>query len=99
MKNIQRGSNANLPGRQTGVTLLELLIVVAIVAIISAIAYPSYTQFVVKTKRTAATAVLLQVGRISDPTSGPRWSGGSWPRYRSTLVGAYSFSPRTSGFP
>ncbi len=61
MKNIQRGSNANLPGRQTGVTLLELLIVVAIVAIISAIAYPSYTQFVVKTKRTAATAVLLQV--------------------------------------
>ena len=61
MKNIQRGSNTNFPDRQTGVTLLELLIVVAIVAIISAIAYPSYTQFVVKTKRTAATAVLLQV--------------------------------------
>jgi type IV pilus assembly protein PilE len=61
MKNIQRRGNGNHLDRQTGVTLLELLIVVAIVAIISAIAYPSYTQFVVKTKRAAATAVLLQV--------------------------------------
>ena len=47
--------------RQTGVTLLELLIVVAIVAIISAFAYPSYMQYVVSTKRTVATSALLQI--------------------------------------
>jgi len=47
--------------RQSGVTLLELLIVVVIVAIISAFAYPSYTQYVVNTKRTAATSALLQI--------------------------------------
>ena len=46
---------------QTGVTLLELLIVVAIVAIISAFAYPSYMQYVVSTKRTVATSALLQI--------------------------------------
>lgn len=46
---------------QKGITLLELMIVVVIVALLSAIAYPSYTQFVVKSKRTAGTAVLLQV--------------------------------------
>ena len=47
--------------RQTGVTLLELLIVVAIVAIISAFAYPSYMQYVVSTKRTVATSALLRI--------------------------------------
>lgn len=52
-----------LPGnsKQAGVTLLELMIVVAIVAIISAFAYPSYQRYVVNTKRTAATATLLQI--------------------------------------
>lgn len=47
--------------KQNGVTLLELMIVVTIVAIITAFAYPSYTQYVVNTKRTVATAALLQV--------------------------------------
>ena len=46
---------------QSGITLLELLIVVIILAIISAVAYPSYMQYVVNTKRTAATSTLLQV--------------------------------------
>ena len=61
MNNKQRRSNAGDLKRQSGITLLELMIVVAIVAIISAVAYPSYTQFVVKTKRATASAVLLQV--------------------------------------
>ena len=47
--------------KQQGVTLLELMIVVAIVAMISAFAYPSYMQYVVSTKRTVATAALLQI--------------------------------------
>lgn len=47
--------------KQQGVTLLELMIVVAIVAMLSAFAYPSYMQYVVSTKRTVATAALLQI--------------------------------------
>ena len=47
--------------RIAGVTMLELLIVLAIIAIIASFAYPSYMGHVVKTKRTAATATLVQV--------------------------------------
>jgi type IV pilus assembly protein PilE len=50
-----------MTNKQHGVTLLELMIVVAIVALISAFAYPSYMQYVVNTKRTVATAALLQI--------------------------------------
>ena len=46
---------------QKGVTLIELMIVVVIVAIIAGFAYPSYVQYVADSKRTAATATLLQI--------------------------------------
>ena len=49
------------PRRQRGVTLMELMIVVAIISMVAAFAYPSYTQFVTRSKRTAATATLMQV--------------------------------------
>jgi type IV pilus assembly protein PilE len=49
------------PRKESGVTMLELLIVVAIIAIISSYAYPSYMNHVAKTKRTAATSMLLQM--------------------------------------
>ena len=47
--------------QQTGVTLMELMIVVAIIAMISAYAYPSYTQFVVRAKRAIGTSSLMQI--------------------------------------
>lgn len=50
-----------LMARQRGVTMLELMIVVVIVSILAAVAYPSYMQYVVSTKRTAATATLMQI--------------------------------------
>jgi type IV pilus assembly protein PilE len=53
--------NAYSVSKQKGVTLLELMVVVVIIGIIASIAYPSYTQFIVKSKRTAGSAVLLQV--------------------------------------
>jgi len=50
--------------RQSGVTLMELMIVVAIIAIIAAVSFPSYTQFIVRAKRAIGTSQLLQVADL-----------------------------------
>ena len=47
--------------RQNGFTLIEILIVVVIVAILAAIAVPSYRDQVIRSKRSVATAELLEV--------------------------------------
>ena len=60
---IKNGMHS-LPSRQrknSGVTMLELLIVVAIISIITSFAYPSYLGYVAKAKRTAATSTLMQI--------------------------------------
>jgi len=49
------------PGRQRGVTLIELMVVAAIVAILAVVAYPSYTDYVVRSQRQAAKNMLVQV--------------------------------------
>lgn len=46
---------------QSGVTLLELMIVVVIVGILAAVAYPSYRDMVARGKRNEAKAALLQI--------------------------------------
>lgn len=52
--------------RQTGVTLIELMIAVAIVAILAAIAYPSYQRYVARTHRNAAAACLSQYAQFME---------------------------------
>jgi len=47
--------------KNTGFTLIELMIVVAIIGIISAIGYPSYDSFMKKTRRSDGTVALQKM--------------------------------------
>ncbi|MEM7292881.1 MAG: type IV pilin protein [Pseudomonadota bacterium] len=47
--------------QQTGITMIELMIVVAIIAIVAAVAYPSYQDHVAAARRAEAQAALLRV--------------------------------------
>ncbi|MDT3669277.1 MAG: type IV pilin protein [Aromatoleum sp.] len=44
-----------------GFTLIELMITVAIVAILASVAYPSYQQYIIRAKRAAAQAEMMDI--------------------------------------
>ena len=48
---------------QSGVTLMELMVVMVIVGILAAIAYPSYRAQVIRTHRTEGRAALMQTAQ------------------------------------
>lgn len=47
--------------KQTGFTLIELMIVIAVIAVIAAIAMPSYDNHMRKARRSAAQGLMLDV--------------------------------------
>jgi prepilin-type N-terminal cleavage/methylation domain len=47
--------------RQTGFTLLELMIVVTVIGILAAVAYPSYLEHMKKARRAEAQSLMLDV--------------------------------------
>ncbi len=52
--------------RNSGYTLVELLVTVAIVAALAAVAVPSYRQYVMRAKRADATTALLRVAAMQE---------------------------------
>ncbi len=73
--------------KQSGFTLIELMIVVAIIGILAAIAYPSYQQYVIKTKR---TDMMSEMHNIASEIQSRKLAQGSYSNALITeLSGAY----------
>jgi len=55
-----------MQSKQTGLTLVELMVVVAVMAIIAAVAYPLYTNQVQKTRRADAKIALESIAMAQE---------------------------------
>lgn len=52
--------------KQSGMTLVELMIVVVIIGILATVAYPSYRDYAARAKRTEARSALLQIATLQE---------------------------------
>lgn len=69
MNTSDRNANAvahAMPARQSGITLIELMIVVVIVGILASVAYPSYQQYVRQSNRAEAKGILLETAQFME---------------------------------
>ena len=56
----------NYPRRQSGFTLIELMVVVIIVAVLLAVALPAYQNQIIRGKRAAAQSEMLAIANIQE---------------------------------
>lgn len=63
-KNISTGRSSLQ--RNSGFTLIEVMVVVAIIGILSAVAFPSYTEYIRRGNRAEATAALLEAQQFME---------------------------------
>lgn len=52
--------------KESGFTLIEVMIAVAIVAILATVAYPAYSKYVQSSRRTEATAALTKIANLEE---------------------------------
>ena len=86
----------NKPSKNTGFTLIELMIVVAIVAILAAVAYPSYQAHVIRTNRAVANGCLVELSQFMERyyTTNISYLGAALPASdcQNTLAARYVFA-------
>lgn len=93
--------------RNTGFTLIELMIVVAIIAILAAIAYPSYIEYKIRTNRADVQKEMINIaqqmasykntkGTFADATTDLIYGGGQFPTTNALYNLKFDPSPTTA---
>lgn len=74
------------PRKNTGFTLIELMIVIAIIGILATIAFPAYQNYVMRTKRSDAKVALLALQQAMEKYRA------NCPQYPTTIAATRSCS-------
>ncbi|WP_235858468.1 MULTISPECIES: type IV pilin protein [Xanthomonas] len=97
MSNMNRNSSGGYFQKNSGFSLLELMIAVAIVGILAAIAINSYRSSVIKSRRSAAAACLQEGAQTMERyyTINTTYVGGSMGACSADIANFYTFSSGT----